>query len=142
MEQNTSFKIKLVKWIPALFIFGISWYLSSQETIEQMPEFWNADKFVHFICFGGLSFWVSFACNIRVKNMFWLPSAIVSVYGIIDEIHQSFTPGRECSVFDWCADTLGGVMGAFVFLLVLHLIGRFWARGCNGAERSAKQNER
>lgn len=129
---------RLLYWIPACIICGISWYLSSQETIEQMPEFWNADKFVHFICFGGFCFWVSFACFIRRKRSVWLPVLIVSVYGIIDEIHQSFTPGRECSVFDWCADILGAVMGAFVFLFVLYLIGRFWARGCNGAERSAK----
>lgn len=120
MEQNTSFKIKLLKWIPAAFIFSASWYLSSQETIEGMPEFWNGDRLVHCLCFAGLSFWVSFACSIKSKKSLWLPVAIVSAYGIIDEIHQSFTPGRDCSPFDWMADTIGAVLGASVFLLVLH----------------------
>ncbi len=126
---------RFLYWIPAILIFSTSWYLSSQETIEHMPSFWNADKLVHLLCFGFLSFWVAFACRIREKKAFWIPSVIVSVYGIIDEIHQSFTPGRSCSVFDWMADTLGAVLGAFVFLYVLYFMK--WARDCNGAERSA-----
>ncbi|MCR5494210.1 MAG: VanZ family protein [Treponema sp.] len=129
--------MKVLKWIPALFIFSASWYLSSQETIEHLPSFWNADKLVHCLCFAGLSFWVSFACNISVKKQFWIPSVIVSVYGIIDEIHQSFTPGRSCSVFDWIADTVGALLGAFIFLFLVNLICRLRARDCNGAERSA-----
>lgn len=111
--------IKILKWIPALFIFGTSWYLSSLETIEQMPSFWNADKLVHFICFGGLCFWVSFGCNLQTTNKIWIPVLIVSLYGGIDEFHQSFTPGRSVSVFDWLADTTGAVMGALVFLAVV-----------------------
>lgn len=116
---------RILYWIPAALIFSASWFLSSQETIEQMPEFWNADKLVHLVCFGFLSLWVSFACRIREKRAFWIPSVIVSVYGIVDEIHQSFTPGRSCSVFDWMADTVGAVFGAFLFLLIFYLINRF-----------------
>lgn len=103
-----------------LFIFGCSWYLSSQETIEHMPGFWNADKLVHCICFAGLAFWVAFGVWIKLpaKWRIILPIAIVSLYGIVDEIHQSFTPGRESSVFDWCADTVGAVIGSVVFFYV------------------------
>lgn len=108
---------KILRWIPALFIFGCSWYLSSQETIEQMPTFWNADKLVHCICFAGLAFWVAFAVGTKLPTQ-WriaLPVIIVSVWGITDEIHQSFTPGRESSVFDWCADTVGAIIGSIAF---------------------------
>lgn len=108
---------KILRWIPALCIFGCNWYLSSQETIEQMPTFWNADKLVHCICFAGLAFWVAFALGTKLPAQ-WriaLPVIIVSVWGITDEIHQSFTPGREPSVFDWCADTIGAVIGSLVF---------------------------
>lgn len=115
---------KILRWIPALIIFGISFYLSDQPLLEHMPQFWNADKLVHFICFGGLCFWVSFACGITKKRQFWIPSLIVSIYGILDEFHQSFVPNRDVSFFDWCADTLGAVFGAFVFLFVLYLIDR------------------
>ena len=55
--------LTFLKWIPSFIIFAISFYLSSQSTIEQMPTFSYADKIVHFICFGGLAFWVAFGCN-------------------------------------------------------------------------------
>lgn len=145
--------IKILKWIPAIFIFSCSWYLSSQEHIDGLPSFWNADKVVHCLCFAGLSFWVAFGWNGSVKKKstpaencsekrlprsacaeffssqfsapyfsFLIPVAIVSIYGIVDEIHQSFTPGRESSVLDWCADTIGAVIGAFVFRCVVRFI--------------------
>lgn len=90
-----------------------------------MPGFWNADKLVHFICFGGFAFWVAFACNIKTAKKWWLPVVIISLYGIIDEFHQSFTPGRETSVLDWLCDTTGAAMGAFIYLFVCRIITRF-----------------
>lgn len=125
MKDNA---IKIIRWIPAAVIFGISWYLSSQEHVENMPSFWNADKLVHLVCFGGLCFWVCFGCNTRMvpKKLLLVPLFIVSAYGIIDEIHQSFVPGRRSSVFDWCADTVGAVLGICIFLFVRkHLDKKF-----------------
>ena len=117
---------KILKWVPAIVICSISVYLSSQPTIEKMPSFWNADKLVHVVCFGGLSFWVAFACNLKANSLkeIILPLSIVSIYGIIDEIHQSFTPGRSCSVFDWIADTVGAFLGALIFFLIIKIIKR------------------
>ena len=81
-----------------------------------MPSFWNADKLVHFICFAGFGFWVAFACNISSFKKIWLPSLIVSLWAITDEIHQSLIPGRTASVFDWIADTTGAALGTVVFV--------------------------
>lgn len=116
--------LTFLKWIPSFIIFSISFYLSSQSTIEQMPTFSYADKIVHFICFGGLAFWVAFGCNSseNKKIKILLPTIIVSIYGIIDEFHQSFTPGRDATISDWIADTLGALFGSFVFYLVVKII--------------------
>ena len=116
--------ITILKWIPAFIIFAISFYLSSQSTIQEMPVFPHADKLVHFVCFGGLAFWVAFGCNLseNKKIKILLPTIIVSIYGIIDEIHQSFTPGRSSTISDWIADTLGALFGSFVFYLVVKII--------------------
>jgi VanZ family protein len=35
---------------------------------------------------------------------------IGSLYGITDEWHQSFTFGRDASVWDWTADTAGAIL--------------------------------
>ena len=118
--------ITILKWIPAFIIFAISFYLSSQSTIQKIPAFPHADKLVHFVCFGGLAFWVAFGCNLseNKKIKILLPTIIVSIYGIIDEIHQSFTPGRSSTISDWIADTLGALFGSFVFYLVVKIISK------------------
>lgn len=113
---------KILKWIPALFIMGVSWYLSSKSLIGYMPKFINADKLVHLVCFAGLAFWVSFALNIKTYKSFWIPTIIVSTYGIIDEIHQHFTPGRYVSFFDWTCDTIGAILGSLIFVLVYKIV--------------------
>lgn len=41
---------------------------------------------------------------------------IVSAYGITDEFHQSFTPGRSVEFADWLTDTCGATLAVFVYL--------------------------
>lgn len=118
---------KIVKWLPSIFIACCSFYLSSQEHIEHMPSFWNADKVVHFFCYSGFCFFTAFACNIKSYKKVWLPLLIISLWGISDEIHQSFVPGRSASVFDWMADTLGALLGALVYVKFVSLLSN-WLR--------------
>lgn len=40
------------------------------------------------------------------------------LYGISDEYHQSFVPGRESGSIDVIADTIGGFSGAWIFLFL------------------------
>ncbi len=109
---------KILKWLPAAFIAACSFYFSSKPHLDYMPTFWSADKFVHFLCYAGFSFWTAFACNIKCKKQIWIPSLIISLWGISDEIHQSFVPNRCVSVFDWISDSLGAVFGAIIYLIV------------------------
>lgn len=87
-----------------------------------MPTFFNADKLIHLVCFAGLAFWVSFGFNIKKYTQFWIPTFFVSIYGLIDEIHQHFTPGRFVSFFDWCCDTIGAVLGSLIFVMVYKIV--------------------
>ncbi len=44
-----------------------------------------------------------------------LPAVLIAaVYGVSDEFHQSFIPGRMASVSDVVADTIGALIGAGV----------------------------
>jgi VanZ family protein len=54
-----------------------------------------------------------------------LAVAIVSLYGVSDEVHQAFVPGRNADVFDWVADTTGALVAAGV----IHLYTSRRARG-------------
>ncbi len=116
MKKGLFVALETLKSIPAALIFATSWHLSSLERIEQMPSFWNADKLVHTICFAGLAFWVSFGISAQSKKDVALSSLIVSVYGVIDEIHQSFVPTRSASAGDWIFDTIGAIFGAIAFV--------------------------
>lgn len=119
--MSNSLKIcgRILSFLPAIFILAVSWYLSSQPTISHMPSFWSADKLVHIICYGGLAGAVSFWPGAkRWFNHYWqcfiFCIAFVMLYGIIDELHQSFTPGRDCSILDLCADLIGALGGTAV----------------------------
>ena len=52
----------------------------------------------------------------------WAPivaAALSSLYGITDEFHQIFTPGRSCDPMDWLVDTIAAALGALICYLVL-----------------------
>ena len=124
------FVTSALRWLPALFILCCSWYLSSQPTLQYMPGFWNADKVVHCICFAGFAFWIAFGLGLRlkVKLRIVLPILLIALYAVVDELHQSHTPGRSCSVFDWLADVSGATIGSFVFYFVSQKIVAWWQK--------------
>ena len=52
----------------------------------------------------------------------WAPAiaaALSSVYGVTDEFHQIFTPGRSCDPMDWLVDTIAATIGAIICYAVL-----------------------
>jgi VanZ family protein len=82
---------------------------------------------LHFIAFGTLGI----AVGLWIPPAFWqrrlalsllLVTVIVSAYGVTDELHQSFVPGRDCDVWDWVADTLGAFSGALAAMKVIKMI--------------------
>ena len=121
---------KIILRLPAIITMGISWYLSSG-TLEnvQMPSV--SDKLIHLVCFAGLGFFWTW----WFKKEKWLQkplkqilyvTLIVAAYGLVDEIHQYFVPGRYASALDWLADVAGGFLGGisgFVGAWLLKKIG-------------------
>ena len=75
------------------------------------------DKFQHLAAYCGFAFAVGLwfaprAWRQRGLTVMLLTLGIGSLYGLMDEIHQFFVPGRACDVWDWVADTLGAAMGS------------------------------
>lgn len=77
------------------------------------PDIVGIDKVTHFFVFGLLASLV--ARNGFLPGVGWMAVLIVSLFGITDEFHQSFTPGRSVEVADWVADTLGAAVAVLVY---------------------------
>ena len=41
----------------------------------------------------------------------------IALYGLMDEVHQAFTPGRIADPLDWLADVVGALAVAALVLL-------------------------
>jgi len=39
--------------------------------------------------------------------------ALASLYGITDELHQHFVPGRTADIADWYSDSIGSAVALF-----------------------------
>jgi VanZ family protein len=57
------------------------------------------------------------------RGLVLLPALIGTLYGITDEWHQSFVPGRDPSIDDAVADAAGALAGAAVWA-----VGQGWRR--------------
>lgn len=109
---------RLVRWLPAALYAAMIFAFSHQPTVPAGVQIFN-DKVLHFVLYAGLGFLLSRALtNAGASNKIsrWVvAAAVASAYGLSDEWHQSFVPGRSSDIADWWADTAGGAAGAFIY---------------------------
>ncbi len=91
---------------------GWLFYLSSQEGLNGMPLFEYQDKVEHLLAFGFMAF---VAWNLLRHWSFcqrrWLWAWVYTAsYGVFDEWHQLFVPGRFADVWDLLADATGAAI--------------------------------
>jgi len=90
----------------ALGWMGALWFLSAQPaTGLGLPHPW--DKVAHFLAYALLG--LLFRRGLGSCRPAFLLAAL---YGVVDEGHQGFVPGREVSFWDLLADFLGAYLGA------------------------------
>ncbi len=97
---------------------GVLFWLSHQPGINAPMLFSGQDKVFHAGVYGILGLFVLGTMRppaTGYTNRQVLTSVIVaSLYGISDEFHQSFVPGRNPDVWDWVADTTGALLAVFL----------------------------
>jgi VanZ family protein len=118
MKHFLRYKFPAVLW-------AIVIYIASSIPGAKMPRFIHHinDKLLHISVFFVLGLLVYLALEPRAKTPFlnWKRCAIavlvVVVYGMTDEFHQAFVPGRTVDILDVTADTIGGLLAAAVVII-------------------------
>ncbi len=99
----------LLPWLWPLSLAGLIFVASGRSEVAG-PDVIGIDKVAHFLVFGLLGTLV-----VRTGCRAWVAVLLVSLYGFLDEWHQSFTPGRMVEVGDWVADTLGALVAVTLY---------------------------
>lgn len=112
-------------WVPTIGYCLLIFVLSSISKGVYMPSPFGVDKVAHFVEYGVLGFLLArLIANARsgFSRVFLLGLVVIlaTLYGISDEVHQAFVPGRNASPWDVAADGLGGLIGAVIYKRSVH----------------------
>lgn len=81
-----------------------------------MRLFSGADLLAHAAAYGILCVFLALSFvppRVASWNRVLLLTVLVTAYGVTDEYHQSFVPGRHASAWDVLADGVGGLIVAW-----------------------------
>jgi VanZ family protein len=113
----------LIAWLPAIAYTLLIWWLSSQAfELAFMRRVPLQDKGVHFLEYAALSSFIAHAIAVtwpgrETAALFTTVVATVAL-GLLDEMHQSFVPGRFSDLLDLVADTIGAIAAALLYVAV------------------------
>ena len=114
-------------WLPVALDAGLIFYLSSIPQLATPPGPFS-DKHFHFGSYALLAtLLVRALASARLRNINARVAIaavlLATLYGVTDEIHQIFVPGRTAALDDLAADALGAATAA-VLLLAWAIIRR------------------
>ncbi len=102
-------------WFPLILYCGLIFFLSSLSSPD--TGFVLPDYLLHTGEYAFLAFLFVRALNrgtFNIRLKFVIYAAVFSIlYGIIDEMHQYFTPLRTPDFYDVLYDVAGSLLGAF-----------------------------
>lgn len=105
----------IARWLPVILYMAMLFALSSQSTLP-VPPGGLSNYHAHMAAYAGLAVTTVRALASGLRNPSWTSVwgavIIASLYGVSDEYHQSFVPGRDAEALDLAADAFGSVVGA------------------------------
>ena len=96
---------------------GLIFISSSQSNLLAPYSFPESDKLLHVLVYAPLGFLMVYALSRSVSsaNLIFFGAFVAFLYGLTDELHQFFVPGRNASAFDALADGTGAMIGSFIY---------------------------
>ena len=122
--MRTKSKLFVLYWLPLILYCLLIFIQSANPSPEHIPSFKFVDKLLHFAAYAvmGVLFYRAYQ-TLKIKEnlrmLMLLSAASASLYGISDEIHQSFFPFRQAEVADVIADTIGAFSGVYLYQLLI-----------------------
>lgn len=140
MSRASAARIALA-WLPAFSYMALIWAVSSM-ALPDVPidRFPFRDKGVHAVEYALLAFLVTHASLLtwpdRPRSRIAAVALLVTCgWGVLDEIHQAFVPGRSSDLLDLVADLTGALVGSSARLGLALLRDR--GSAASSAEESA-----
>jgi VanZ family protein len=107
---------RLARWGPPLVWMAVIFAASHQSRLGAAARV--PDWISHGAAYGMLAFLIARAVEARVLAS-WPVAALVvawcTLYGVTDEIHQGFVPGRHADAWDVLKDFAGSLAGLLAF---------------------------
>ena len=119
MPRSENSRRLLVYWGPVVVYCLAIFLQSSFPTPAAVPTFYLSDKLLHVAAYAVMAILFYRALglhaigNTPVKRAVF-SAALTVLYGISDEFHQSFVPGRSPEWLDVAADAVGAVVGVII----------------------------
>lgn len=121
-RAGTGFRTLVVAWAPAVIVMAGIFFVSGLEDVSGIPGA-QSDKAAHFLAYGllgalvlrGVAMAAWSRVSWRTAAVAWL---VTAAYGITDEIHQRFVPGRTSAIDDWVADAAGAAVALAVVVVL------------------------
>lgn len=114
-DHFTRFYLPVLIYMAAIFIFSCF----HKVPLPQSDKL-STDKIYHVIEYGVLGYLMLRALHKGFSGRRWglmilLTFIAGTAYGVSDEIHQYFTPGRFFSYWDMAADSAGTLLGCWIY---------------------------
>ena len=125
------FRALLLYWVPVVAWMAAIWLLSSATSSEiegassSLPSPAARDPLAHVVEFGVLAALLyrllASHAGRRPFALWAVAAALTLAYGAVDEMHQSFVPGRDAGLADIGYDALGALAGLSLSKLTVQL---------------------
>lgn len=123
-KTSHSVSYKIAEWQNRLFRHGKTEQLLSKQA-ESMQLIIRKSAHMGEYAFLAALLFLHFNCYpLKRQQILLLALGITTGYATSDEIHQLFVPGRVGRLSDVCIDSLGGILGLILCLIIFRLLNR------------------
>lgn len=120
---TTSPTATALRFLPAIVWAGAIFFISHQPTVPDVPGLASsitsvAGHFGVYFVLAILLWWGLGTFDIPANQRLAIAFGIAVLYGVSDEWHQSFVPGRQPDILDVITDAIGAATG----LAIIHRV--------------------